>query len=422
MKQVLYLLIGCLYLGSGVMEGQARQFENNPLLWSPKPGITDGVQLVDTSGVAAGAAHEGGALADSARVVDSVLVVTTPPMVGRATKDSLALDEEAPPGPAIDETQVAAETEAETETETSAPTSVSASTEEEGDQKRAGGVDLPETPNEVLQILSFGKIFWALVLLVVAYLFIRLLVRILEAFAEKSAQVRITIKSVVPVVRIVLWTLFLVAIIKGVFNPPLETLLALGASVAIAVGLAAQDLLKNVFGGIMLLFDRPFQVGDKIEIGSHYGEVLEIGLRATRLVTPDDSVVSVPNMELMNAAVSNANMGELNCQVVAEIILPLDVDTQKVRKIATEAAQVSKFIYLNKPIVVLFFNEMFERRSYLKMRLKAYVMDIRYEFQFKSDMTEIVVRELLAQKLISKEDLGYDNMGTRAAGSSAIEQ
>src|SRR5690554_4593636 len=414
MKQVLYLLIGCLYLGSGVMEGQARQFENNPLLWSPKPGITDGVQLVDTSGVAAGAAHEGGALADSVQVVGVAPVDDLP------KSDDLA-PVEAPPGPAIDETQVAAETEAETETETSAPTSVSASTEEEGDQKRAGGVDLPETPNEVLQILSFGKIFWALVLLVVAYLFIRLLVRILEAFAEKSAQVRITIKSVVPVVRIVLWTLFLVAIIKGVFNPPLETLLALGASVAIAVGLAAQDLLKNVFGGIMLLFDRPFQVGDKIEIGSHYGEVLEIGLRATRLVTPDDSVVSVPNMELMNAAVSNANMGELNCQVVAEIILPLDVDTQKVRKIATEAAQVSKFIYLNKPIVVLFFNEM-HQRSYLKMRLKAYVMDIRYEFQFKSDMTEIVVRELLAQKLVSKEDLGYDNMGTRAAGSSAIEQ
>lgn len=418
MKQVLYLLIGCLYLGSGVMEGQARQFENNPLLWSPKPGITDGVQLVDTSGVAAGGAHEGGALADS------VQVVAVPPVDDLPKSDDLA-PVEAPPGPAIDETQVAAETEteavAETETETSVPKSVSASTEEEGDQKRAGGVDLPETPNEVLQILSFGKIFWALVLLVVAYLFIRLLVRILEAFAEKSAQVRITIKSVVPVVRIVLWTLFLVAIIKGVFNPPLETLLALGASVAIAVGLAAQDLLKNVFGGIMLLFDRPFQVGDKIEIGSHYGEVLEIGLRATRLVTPDDSVVSVPNMELMNAAVSNANMGELNCQVVAEIILPLDVDTQKVRKIATEAAQVSKFIYLNKPIVVLFFNEM-HQRSYLKMRLKAYVMDIRYEFQFKSDMTEIVVRELLAQKLISKEDLGYDNMGTRAAGSSAIEQ
>ena len=195
------------------------------------------------------------------------------------------------------------------------------------------------------------------------------------------------------------------AIIKGIYNPPLETLIAMGASITIAVGLAAQDLLKNVFGGLMLLFDRPFQVGDKIEAGKYYGEVLQIGLRATRIVTPDDSVVSVPNMELMNTAVSNANSGELNCQVVAEIFLPIDVDTQKARKIALEAAQVSRFIYLNKPIVILFANEVMQRRSYLKMKVKAYVMDIRYEFQFKSDMTEIIIRELLNEGVINKEDV-----------------
>ena len=107
----------------------------------------------------------------------------------------------------------------------------------------------------------------------------------------------------------------------------------------------------------------------------------------------------------MNSAVSNSNSGELNCQVVAEIYLPIDVDTQKVRKIAIESAQVSRYGYLNKPITVLFFNEVKERRSYLKMRLKAYVMDIRYEFLFKSDMTEIVLRELLNEGLISKEEL-----------------
>jgi len=261
--------------------------------------------------------------------------------------------------------------------------------------------------SEVLHVISFSKILWTLIILLLVFFFIRLLVSILEAFAEKSVKARITIKSLIPIVRIVLWVVFIFAIVKGIYNPPIETLLALGASVAIAVGLAAQDLLRNVFGGIMLLFDRPFQVGDKIKTGEHYGEVLEIGLRATRLVTPDDSVVSVPNLELMNASVSNSNSGELNCQVVAEFILPLDVDTRKVRKIATEAAQVSKYIYLNKPIVVLFFNEMHERRSYLKMRLKAYVMDIRYEFQFESDMTEIVIRELLGQGLINKSDLGY---------------
>jgi len=81
------------------------------------------------------------------------------------------------------------------------------------------------------------------------------------------------------------------------------------------------------------------------------------------------------------------------------------VDTDQARKIALEAAQVSKYIYLNKPIKVLFFNEVHQRRSYLKMRLKAYVLDIRDEFEFKSDMTEIVLRELINQKVVNAKDL-----------------
>lgn len=273
--------------------------------------------------------------------------------------------------------------------------------------KRMQNLDeqLTQKPGEVLDAISFSKIFWTLVLLAIGYFIIKSIIKLLEIFGERSVRYRISIKSIIPIVRIVIWSIVIFAVVKGIYNPPLETLIAMTASIAIAVGLAAQDLLKNVFGGIMLLFDRPFQVGDKIETGKYYGEVLEIGLRATRIVTPDDSVVSVPNMELMNSSVSNANSGELNCQVVAEIYLPLDVDTQKVRKIAIEAAQVSKYIYLNKPIVALFFNEVKQRRSYLKMRLKAYVMDIRYEFQFKSDMTEIVIRELLAQGVINKDDL-----------------
>ncbi len=107
----------------------------------------------------------------------------------------------------------------------------------------------------------------------------------------------------------------------------------------------------------------------------------------------------------MNQSVSNSNAGQPNCQVVAEIYLPITIDTEKVRQIAIETAQISKYVYLNKPITVLFFNEVMEHRSYLKMRLKAYVMDIRYEFAFKSDMTEIVIRELLSNGIVSKDDL-----------------
>lgn len=260
-------------------------------------------------------------------------------------------------------------------------------------------------PPSVMELISFSKIFWAVVFMVIGYFIIRFLSTLLESFAERSTKYRITIKGIVPVIKIFGWVFILFIIVAGIFRPPIATVLTVTASIGIAIGFAAQDIIKNVFGGIMILFDRPFQVGDKIEIGKHYGEVVEIGLRSTRVVTPDDSLVSVPNSEVMNTSVSNSNVGEPNCQVVAEIYLPITVDTVKARQIATEAAQISRFIYLNKPIVVLFFNEVKEHRSYLKMRLKAYVADIRNEFAFKGDMTEITMRELIRQKVIDPDDL-----------------
>lgn len=260
-----------------------------------------------------------------------------------------------------------------------------------------------EAPN-LSEIFSMAKIFWALVFLLSGYIGIKVISKILEILAERSAQYRITLKGLIPVVRILGWILVLFIIVAGIFQPPATTILALSASVGVAVGFASQDILKNIFGGVMILFDRPFQVGDKIEVGSYYGEVTQIGLRSTRVVTPDDSLVSIPNSEIMNGSVSNSNAGEANCQVVAEIYLPITIDTVRVREIATQAAQVSKYVYLAKPIAVLFFNEVKDRKSFLKMRLKAYVMDIRSEFAFKSEMTEIVIKALIDEQLINDKD------------------
>lgn len=260
-------------------------------------------------------------------------------------------------------------------------------------------------PLSILTIISLSKVLWTLFFFAIAYVFIALFTKALELFAEKSSRLRISIKGLIPIIRILLWVTFIIITIKIIYHPPKEMLVGALASVAIAVGFATQDLLKNIFGGIMLLFERPFKVGDKIKIGENYGEVINIGLRATQIVTPDDSVVVIPNMELMNTPLSNSNSGELNCQVVAKIMLPYNAPTNKIRKIAIEAAQVSRYIYLKKPIIVLFSNEMHFNKSFLEMKIKAYVMDIRHEFQFKSDMTEIVIKELLAQGILSKDDL-----------------
>ncbi|MBI9059313.1 MAG: mechanosensitive ion channel [Labilibaculum sp.] len=259
-------------------------------------------------------------------------------------------------------------------------------------------------PPDVSEIVSFTKIFWALVFIAIGYFIIRFLTRTIEIWSEKSPDRRVKGKAIVPVVKIVCWMVIGYLIVRGIFRPPVESLIAFGASIGVAVGFAAQDILKNIFGGFVILIDRPFKIGDKIEVGSTYGEVLDMSLRSTRIHTADDSLVTVPNGELMNQSISNSNSGETNCQVVAEIYLPITIDTHKVRKIATEVAKVSKYIYLVKPIAVIFVNDIKHDKLCYKMRLKAYVMDIRFEFAFKSELTENVIKELLESNILSSEN------------------
>lgn len=259
------------------------------------------------------------------------------------------------------------------------------------------------TLSEFENLISVGTIIVIVLLLIVTYFINRLIVVILDNLSERFTKYRLGIKRLVPVFRLFVWAFAFYIIIAGIINPPLGTIITVLASIGIAVGFAAQDILKNVFGGFMIILDRPFQVGDKIEVGDHYGEVLSIGLRSSRIVTPDDSIVSIPNGELMNKAVSNANSSALDCQVVAEIFLPADVDVDAAKRIAYKAAISSRYVYLKKPVVVIALNEVHEENYVVKLRVKAYVLDIRYEFPFKSDMTELILGELNRKGLMPKQ-------------------
>lgn len=245
----------------------------------------------------------------------------------------------------------------------------------------------------IRELISFSKILYSLIILFLTFFINKYLSVILDNIAEKATNYRLFVKRLAPISRIAIWSFAIYVIIAGIIAPPFETIVAIGASVGIAVGFASQDILKNIFGGVMIILDKPFQVGDKIGVSEHYGEVQSIGLRSSRIITPDDSVVSIPNAELMNKAVSNSNSSALDCQVVAEIYLPATVNVSRVKQVAMKAVYASPFTYLNKPVDVIVLNEIHEKQFVLKLRVKAYVLDIRYEFLFKSDMTEMIIEE-----------------------------
>jgi small-conductance mechanosensitive channel len=258
----------------------------------------------------------------------------------------------------------------------------------EARQDRAG-----PTSEEVLgqaraSARGFGVgVAWSVLAIVLFNYLIASLVWLLDTLAERSPDRRLFYKRLAPIVRILLWLFAAYLIVAVIFDVEAQNLIAATAAFSVAVGFAAQDLLKNLFGGMILVFDQPFQVGDKISVGGTYGEVVSIGLRSTRIVTPDDNLVSVPNAQVVDQQVANANAGELNCQVVTDLYLPGWADEETAKRIAFNAAISSKFVYLRKPVVVLV-ADVFEETFLTRVRVKAYVLDPRLEFQFQSDVTE----------------------------------
>lgn len=216
--------------------------------------------------------------------------------------------------------------------------------------------------------------------------------------AERFPRHRVRISSVFPVLRLAVWLAVIAFVISKVIKPELSTLVAISATAGVAFGLGAQETVKGVLAGILILLERPFRVGDMVRVDAHYGEVTRIGLRTTWIRTFQDSTVTIPNNLLMDRAVVNANSGAIVEQVTVEISLPAGVDVRKVKNLMLEAALCSPYVYRKNPVQVLV-EDRYDRGFLTVFRVKAYVVDVRLEQTMASDITERVKEGIAAMGL-----------------------
>lgn len=105
--------------------------------------------------------------------------------------------------------------------------------------------------------------------------------------------------------RITIVVLAVVQVAQIISGKEITSILAGLGIGGLAVALAAQDTLRNFFGSIVLLVDKPFEIGERINIDGHDGPVESVGLRSTRIRTLEGHLVSIPNGELANKAIWN---------------------------------------------------------------------------------------------------------------------
>ena len=165
-----------------------------------------------------------------------------------------------------------------------------------------------------------------------------------------------------------------------------------GAGVAgIAIGFAAKDTLSNLIAGILLIIDRPFEVGDRIEVWSApagsatWGDVIDIGLRATKIKTTDNIVIIIPNNEIMLRDIINYTIISENIRVRINIGIAYDADLKKAKTAILKVAQATEGVADDPPpkVVVRNFGE-----SSVDLQLRVWIHDARRRMDTISDITD----------------------------------
>lgn len=239
---------------------------------------------------------------------------------------------------------------------------------------------------EITKILNFSRLFYLFLAVGLLWIIVHLVNRAAVKIGIKFPAHRLLALQIVTIISFGLYIGGGILLVYGILQPPKELLLALGGSAAVAIGLSLKDLVSSLVAGIILLFDRPFQVGDRVSFGDTYGEIQSIGLRAVRLVTLDDNLVTVPNSKFVTDVVASGNAGALDMMVCIDFYLAIDCDLAKAREIIFEILVTSRYVYLNKPVSIVATEKFAGEFFTVELKAKAYVLDVKFEKAFQTDI------------------------------------
>jgi small-conductance mechanosensitive channel len=249
----------------------------------------------------------------------------------------------------------------------------------------------PESLPDVFDVFKVEGVLPAALLLVATWLLARLTNGTFENLGRRFTAYRLALNQTKSILRLLLYLAGILGAIPLVFSLGPQERLALGGTIAVAVGISLRDLVASIVAGITILIDQPFQVGDRITYGGVYGEVVEIGLRTVRVVTLDDSMVTIPNNKFLTDVVISGNAGELDMLVQMDFFIGLDQDVRRAKRLVSEALASSRYTYLKKPWSIVVSQVQHHDFVAVRLRAKVYVLDVVYEKALESDVTERVL-------------------------------
>lgn len=208
---------------------------------------------------------------------------------------------------------------------------------------------------------TLGSTFFILYLILGVVVAVRLVTSFIDWYSREIAKRTVTRLDdhFLPFFRRLV--VILVAVIAGIillghFNVNVSALVTTLGIGSLAVALAAQEVLSNMISGFIILVDRPFRIGDRIELEEleTWGDVKDISLHSTRILTRDNRMVSIPNALIGKNRVVNHSFPSTQYRVQTHIGIAYGSDIEQARQIMIEAIRAQSWVMKNKPIEALF--------------------------------------------------------------------
>ena len=214
--------------------------------------------------------------------------------------------------------------------------------------------DLTSLFTDTLAKFSFRAVLSAAATLLICLVAVHLLGKLLRRLLARTKLDERIQKYLLAGVKLILY-IVTVLIVAESLNIPMTSLVALLSVGSLGVTLAAEDILGNVAGGLVILSAHPFSIGDYVEVGGVAGTVHEISLNHTKLVTPDGHLVMLPNKELASSQMTNYTVLGRR-RVVQRVAASYDAPTETV-KAACLAAVAAAPNVLPEPAPVVYLTE-----------------------------------------------------------------
>lgn len=190
--------------------------------------------------------------------------------------------------------------------------------------------------------LALAQLLPALLILLIGIVVIRFAAQLVEKALKKTKLEKAAHKLILSTSQILLY-LLLALIVASKLGIDVTGIIALASVATLAVSLALQNALANVFGGFVLLSTHPFHAGDFVEVAGQSGVIKEIGLTYTKLTTVDNKLVSIPNSAVTSAQIVNytaTGTRRIDITVSASYQSPIDGVLDALRQAGAEVPTV----------------------------------------------------------------------------------